>query len=116
MIVIYLLSYIDRANIGNAKIEGMDKYLGLTGNLYNIATTIFFVPYIIFITSCVLALPNKRLLTVPYRDSFQHGPQTRSTEHLAIHLDPFMGHSDDMHGRRQRLQRPCRMPFHPWTL
>ena len=48
MAVLYLLSHIDRANIGNAKIEGMDKDLGLTGNQYNIATTLFFVPYIIF--------------------------------------------------------------------
>lgn len=48
MAVLYLLSHIDRANIGNAKIEGMDKDLGLVGNQYNIATTIFFVPYIIF--------------------------------------------------------------------
>ncbi|KAF4882862.1 putative transporter [Colletotrichum fructicola] len=46
--ILYLLSHIDRGNIGNAKIEGMDKDLGLTGNQYNIASTIFFVPYIIF--------------------------------------------------------------------
>jgi hypothetical protein len=44
----YLLAHIDRGNIGNAKIEGMDKDLGLVGNQYNIASTIFFVPYIIF--------------------------------------------------------------------
>ncbi|RGP78857.1 hypothetical protein FLONG3_3056 [Fusarium longipes] len=48
MAVLYLLAHIDRGNIGNAKIEGMDKDLGLVGNQYNIATTIFFVPYIIF--------------------------------------------------------------------
>jgi len=42
MAVLYLLSHIDRTNIGNAKIEGMDKDLRLTGNQYNIATTIFF--------------------------------------------------------------------------
>lgn len=46
--VLYLLSHIDRGNIGNAKIEGMDKDLGLVGNQYNIASTMFFVPYIIF--------------------------------------------------------------------
>ncbi|KAK2011564.1 MFS general substrate transporter [Colletotrichum eremochloae] len=46
--LLYLLSHIDRGNIGNAKIEGMDKDLGLVGNQYNIASTIFFVPYIIF--------------------------------------------------------------------
>ncbi|OJJ60740.1 hypothetical protein ASPSYDRAFT_148028 [Aspergillus sydowii CBS 593.65] len=48
MAILYLLSHIDRGNIGNAKIEGMDKDLGLVGNQYNIASTIFFVPYIIF--------------------------------------------------------------------
>lgn len=46
--ILYLLSHIDRGNIGNAKIEGMDKDIGLTGNQYNIASTIFFVPYILF--------------------------------------------------------------------
>lgn len=46
--ILYLLAHIDRGNIGNAKIEGMGKDLGLTGNQYNIASTIFFVPYIIF--------------------------------------------------------------------
>jgi MFS family permease len=48
MALLYLLAHIDRANIGNAKIEGMDKELGLVGNQYNIASTVFFIPYIIF--------------------------------------------------------------------
>jgi hypothetical protein len=48
MAFLYLLSHIDRGNVGNAKIEGMDKDLGLVGNQYNIISTIFFVPYIIF--------------------------------------------------------------------
>lgn len=46
--ILYLLAHIDRGNIGNAKIEGMDKDLNLTGHQYNLASTIFFVPYIIF--------------------------------------------------------------------
>ncbi|ELQ38358.1 inner membrane transport protein yfaV [Pyricularia oryzae] len=46
--ILYLLAHIDRGNIGNAKIEGIDQELGLVGNQYNIASTIFFVPYIIF--------------------------------------------------------------------
>ena len=48
MAVLYLLAHVDRGNIGNAKIEGMDKAINLVGNQYNIASTIFFVPYIIF--------------------------------------------------------------------
>lgn len=56
--LLYLLSHIDRGNIGNAKIEGMDVDLKLTGNQYNIASTIFFVPYILFGTPAVYSSPT----------------------------------------------------------
>lgn len=46
--ILYLISQLDRANIGNAKIEGMDKDLNLSGVQYNIALSLFFVPYILF--------------------------------------------------------------------
>lgn len=46
--VLYILSFIDRSNIGNAKIAGMNKDLGLTGSQYNIALTVFFFPYGLF--------------------------------------------------------------------
>lgn len=42
----WLLAFIDRANIGNAKIDGLVKDLDLTGNKFNIALAIFYVPYI----------------------------------------------------------------------
>ncbi|PIG79518.1 MFS transporter [Aspergillus arachidicola] len=45
---LYLCSHVDRNNMGNAKIEGMNDDLRLVGNQYNIASTLFFVPYIIF--------------------------------------------------------------------
>jgi hypothetical protein len=38
--LLYLMAHIDRANIGNAKIEGMIKDLGLTGVQYNIVLSI----------------------------------------------------------------------------
>ncbi|KAG6364770.1 hypothetical protein INS49_006374 [Diaporthe citri] len=44
--ILYLIAHIDRANIGNAKIEGLIEDLGLTGAEYNISLAIFFVPYI----------------------------------------------------------------------
>ncbi|KAI0149449.1 major facilitator superfamily domain-containing protein [Pestalotiopsis sp. NC0098] len=46
--VLYLISQLDRANIGNAKIEGMNTDLKLTGLQYNIALSLFFIPYILF--------------------------------------------------------------------
>ncbi|ETS83944.1 hypothetical protein PFICI_05820 [Pestalotiopsis fici W106-1] len=45
--LLYLMSYIDRANIGNAKIEGLAEDLNLSGSQYNIALSLFFVPYIL---------------------------------------------------------------------
>ncbi|KAF2649206.1 MFS general substrate transporter [Lophiostoma macrostomum CBS 122681] len=44
----YLLSYMDRTNIGNAKIAGMDHDLALTSNQYSIALVVFFVGYVVF--------------------------------------------------------------------
>ncbi|GAW01821.1 MFS general substrate transporter [Lentinula edodes] len=35
--VIYLMSFMDRGNIGNAKLQGLETQLKLTGNRYNIA-------------------------------------------------------------------------------
>lgn len=46
--IMYLLAFLDRVNIANAKVFHLSEDLGLTGNDYNIALVIFFVPYILF--------------------------------------------------------------------
>ncbi|PLB44216.1 vitamin H transporter [Aspergillus steynii IBT 23096] len=45
---LFLISFMDRSNIGNAKIAGMTKELNLVGNQYNLAVTMFTVAYVIF--------------------------------------------------------------------
>jgi hypothetical protein len=64
--ILYLCAYIDRANIGklygatpysalqsltssigNAKIEGLLEDLNMTGTDYNVALSIFFIPYVL---------------------------------------------------------------------
>ncbi|KAL4886611.1 major facilitator superfamily domain-containing protein [Aspergillus karnatakaensis] len=45
--LLYLAAHIDRANIGNAKIEGMVDDLGMTGVQYNTVLSIFFIPYVL---------------------------------------------------------------------
>ncbi|GAM43198.1 hypothetical protein TCE0_047r17809 [Talaromyces pinophilus] len=47
LFVLYLLAFMDRINIGNAKIQHMTTDLHMVGNDYNIALFIFFIPYII---------------------------------------------------------------------
>lgn len=59
--LLYLCSHIDRANIGNAKIEGMIDDLGMTGVQYNTILAIFFIPYVLFeVPSNVLLKKFKR--------------------------------------------------------
>lgn len=47
LFVLYALSFLDRINIGNAKIQGLTIELKITGPQYNFALLIFFVPYIL---------------------------------------------------------------------
>ncbi|KAG1822985.1 MFS general substrate transporter [Suillus subaureus] len=46
--LLYLLSFLDRSNIGNAKIDGMTTDLGVSPASYNTALAIYFVGYVIF--------------------------------------------------------------------
>ncbi|KAF5633157.1 major facilitator superfamily transporter [Fusarium tjaetaba] len=46
--IIYLLCFIDRANIGNAKIAGLEADLKMQGYDFNISLSIFYISYILF--------------------------------------------------------------------
>ncbi|KAH8894776.1 MFS general substrate transporter [Thozetella sp. PMI_491] len=46
--LLYLLSFLDRGNIGNAKIEGLQEDLHLLPNEYNLCLTVFFFTYAAF--------------------------------------------------------------------
>ncbi|KAI0776578.1 MFS general substrate transporter [Trametes elegans] len=45
---LYLLSFLDRTNIGNAKVAGLTADLHLTGLQYNLCAALFFIPYCFF--------------------------------------------------------------------
>ena len=63
--LLFLVSFIDRGNIANAKIVGMEKELHLHGNQYNNAYWVFTLGYVLF--------------GVPANLTFQHfGPKTLS--------------------------------------
>ena len=46
--ILYLLSFLDRGNIGNAKILGLTEDLNITGPQFNWCLTAFFFPYAAF--------------------------------------------------------------------
>ena len=43
--LLYLISFLDRTNIGNANLDGLKESLHITGGQYNAALSIFFVSY-----------------------------------------------------------------------
>ncbi|KAH8646375.1 MFS nicotinic acid transporter-like protein [Tricladium varicosporioides] len=54
--ILYLLSFLDRSNIGNAKLDGLAKDLRITGNQYLLTLTIYFVGYVLFEIPCNIVL------------------------------------------------------------
>jgi len=47
LFIVYMLAFLDRVNIGNAKIQGLTTDLKMDGTMFNIASMILFLPYII---------------------------------------------------------------------
>lgn len=49
-----------RINIGNARIQGLEASLGMTGNDYNTALYTFFITYVLFEVPCNFLLKRIR--------------------------------------------------------
>ncbi|KAI1166903.1 major facilitator superfamily domain-containing protein [Nemania serpens] len=58
--LLYLLSFLDRGNIGNAKIEGLQEDLKMTNDQYNLCLTVFFFSYAAFEVPSNLLLKRLR--------------------------------------------------------
>ena len=50
LFLLFLISFVDRSNLANARIEGLEKSLGIpqTSNGYNVALFCFTIPYVLF--------------------------------------------------------------------
>ncbi|RIB28650.1 major facilitator superfamily domain-containing protein [Gigaspora rosea] len=48
LVVMYCLACLDRSNIGNARLAGLENNLGLYGNQYQISLAVFFIGYVLF--------------------------------------------------------------------
>ena len=48
LFLIWFFPFIDRINIGNARIQGLEPDLHLTGSQFNVALVVFFIPLILF--------------------------------------------------------------------
>lgn len=63
----YLISHLDRSNIGNTRIEGVEDDLGMDGVQWNIVLSLFFIPYVL------LEVPSNILLKRFARPSIYMG-------------------------------------------
>ncbi|RFU35787.1 hypothetical protein B7463_g580, partial [Scytalidium lignicola] len=64
--LLYLMNYIDRGNIGNAKIEGLIPDLHITSQQFNLTLTVFFFSYAVFeIPSNILLKKLKPAIWLP---------------------------------------------------
>ncbi|KXJ89225.1 major facilitator superfamily domain-containing protein [Microdochium bolleyi] len=58
--LLYLLAYMDRSNIGNAKVAGMDRDLGMSDTDYSLAINLFQVSYVVFSVPSNMVLARTR--------------------------------------------------------
>ncbi|KAI9806243.1 MAG: hypothetical protein M1825_006358 [Sarcosagium campestre] len=54
--LLYLLSFLDRSNVANARLEGLVTDLNITGNQYLTGLTIYFIGYVLFEVPCNIIL------------------------------------------------------------
>ncbi|SGY43392.1 BQ5605_C001g00021 [Microbotryum silenes-dioicae] len=58
--LLYLMSFLDRVNIGQARLNGLEKDLHLKGNQFSIALLVFFTSYVFFETPAVIFVRRLR--------------------------------------------------------
>lgn len=102
--LLYLLSFLDRGNIGNAKIEGLTEDLGMSGSQYNWCLTVNNPPapplYIKLPTSKMTDMLNVGILLHirRLRSALEPTPQETPAIDLASDDNGSVGDSDDAYG------------------
>lgn len=89
----YLMSFMDRVNIGNARIYGLEDDLGITGtNKYQLSVSILFVTYCVScqVIDFILPLPEANVSSV-VRSTIQRCAQTISTCKMARRAHFLLG-------------------------
>lgn len=56
MALLVLLGYLDRTNIGNARVFGFEEDTGMQGTDFNDISMYFYIPYVLFETPWVMAV------------------------------------------------------------
>ena len=111
--LLYMFSFMDRINIGNARIQGLEKDLKMKGNNYNIALLVFFVPYILF------EVPSNMIIRKVPPSIWLSSIMVawgRSLDALVGTFAKRRRNHHCLHGRNSKLCRPCHLQIFTWSL
>ena len=106
LFLLFLLAFLDRINIGNARLQGLEESLDMTGHDYNVALFIFFIPYILF------EVPSNLFLKKISPSTWLSGIIVAWGECGLYHTKTPADKSryrDDLPGRGYELCRSCRL-------
>ena len=113
--LLYSLAFIDRINIGNARLQGLEKDLKMKGHDYNVALFVFFIPYILFEVPSNLLIrkiaPSTWLSSIMVLWGMSPLSLFQSFKLTIVHR-----YRNCLHGSHSELRRPCRMQIPPWSL
>ena len=104
--LLYSLAFIDRINIGNARLQGLEKDLKMKGQDYNVALFVFFIPYILFEVPSNLLIRKIAPSTWLSSMMILWGIDLLSLLHF-IDLTTEYRHCDRLHGSHPELRWPC---------
>ena len=122
--LMYLLSYIDRTNIGNAKVAGLQDDLHLSSGQYSLALIVFFITYVLFevpskyvhISCPIYRWAPPYPFSLPSDYHAQPLPLHNTTIPLPTHAHDPLGRPHSVHGSREdiptthRRTNTARMP------
>ena len=113
--LLYSLAFIDRINIGNARLQGLEKDLKMKGHNYNVALFVFFIPYILFEVPSNLLIRKIAPSTWLSSIMILWGIGPLSLVHFS-ELTIVHRYRNCLHGSHSELRRPCCMQIFPWPL
>ena len=103
---LYSLAFIDRINIGNARLQGLEKDLKMEGQDYNVALFVFFIPYILFEVPSNLLIRKIAPSTWLSSIMMLWGIGPPCPFHF-FKLTVEYRHCHCLHGGHQKLRWPC---------
>ena len=104
--LLYSLAFVDRINIGNARLQGLEKDLKMKGQDYNVALFIFFIPYILFEVPSNLMIRKIAPSTWLSSIMILWGINSLSLDHFTELILEHRYH-DCVHGNHQILRWSC---------